>query len=397
MSARSQPSLALDILGYAAGLRRSDTAPAIRVPAATGADESQLRHTIESGLAPLLHHAMQTSPGRVPPAWRDALQSVDLTAKVRAENCRKASIDVIDVCLGAGVRPTLLKGISVSHQYYPAPHLRPMGDIDILVPEIDLERVEATLLRNGMIRQPDRVRPTGSHHGVPLFHPKQHVWIEIHSGLFPKDSDVNRGTLFGPGQIAANSVDSTFAGRPVRRLTDELQLVYIAASWIRDLSNNEIHPSLVLPLLDAVYLHKASANSLDWDRLLESIHDSELAAASLYLMLTYLSRRGLVACPASLLSAISSRQRIVGMWELGLIDFLLDAYLVGGRPFGRFSGDWTARTALNTALQRGSHLGKLFALPWNIAFPPSVASRFSVGFHARRIARIFRNSGREQN
>ena len=200
--------------------------------------------------------------------------------------------------------------------------------------------------------------------------------------------------MFSPAQIAAHSVASTFLGRPVFRLTDELQLAYIASSWIRDLSRNQIHASLVLPLLDAIYLLKASGKSLDWDRLLAGLDDNELAAASLYIMLAYLSRRGLAACPSPVLSRIVSRQRIIGAWERKIIDLLLDTYLIRGKPFARFFNNWTALIVLNTLLARGSHLRKLLALPWNIVFPPSLPNRYSVRFHAERIARILRGTGR---
>jgi hypothetical protein len=343
-----------------------------------------------------MYHAMRACPERVPPPWRNALRSADLTAQVRFENLCATAAEVIDACQGVGAQPTLLKGISISLQHYPVPHTRPMGDIDILVPELDFERVESSLLRIGMVRASDRIQPPGSHHGTPLVHPNRRVWIEVHSALFPKSSALSSGALFGPARIAACSIASTFQGRRVYRLSDELQLAYIASSWVRDLSRNEIHPSFVLPLLDAVYLLRYSGHSLDWEKLLAGLDDSELAAASLYVMLAYLCRHGLAACEPRVLSRIASRQRIIGAWERRVIETLLDTYLVGGRPFARFFTEWTALIVLNTLLERGSRLRKLFALPWNIVFPPSLPDRYNIGFHARRIARVLRKSGREQ-
>jgi len=392
--AKDEPSLVLGLLGYAAGRQPWDLIPAIRNPEGKGAEDRQFLHTIDAGLTPLMYRAMRGCPEKVPPAWRDPLLSADLTAQVRFGNLCEAAVEVVDACRRVGVRPTLLKGISISHQHYPIPHLRPMGDLDILVPESELELVESSLLRTGLVRMPGKVRHAGSHHGIPLRHPQRRVWVEVHSALFPKSSELSSAALFSPARIAAHSVASTFLGRPVFRLTDELQLAYIASSWIRDLSRNQIHASLVLPLLDAIYLLKASGKSLDWDRLLAGLDDNELAAASLYIMLAYLSRRGLAACPSPVLSRIASRQRIIGAWERIIIDLLLDTYLIRGRPFARFFNNWTALIVLNTLLARGSHLRKLFALPWNIVFPPSLPNRYSVRFHAERIARILRGNGR---
>jgi hypothetical protein len=111
-------------------------------------------------------------------------------------------------------------------------------------------------------------------------------------------------------------------------------------------------------------------------------------------MLTYLSKRGLAACPSPVLSRIASRQGIIGAWERKIIELLLDTYLIGGRQYSRFFNHWTAVIVLNTLLARGSRLRKLFALPWNIVFPPSLPNRYSIGFHAGRIARILRGNGR---
>lgn len=341
-----------------------------------------------------MYHATRGSPERVPPAWRDALRSANLTAQVRSASLCETAVEVIDACQSVGVRPTLLKGISISHQHYPIPHLRPMGDLDILVPEAEFDRVESALLRNGLVRMADKVRPAGSHHGVPLCHLQRRVWVEVHSALFPESSDLSSGALFSAAQIAAHSVASTFQGRPVYRLTDELQLVYIASSWIRDLSHNQIHASLVLPLLDAVYLLKTSGKFLDWERVLAELENNELAAASLLIMLACLSGHGLAPCASPQLSRIASRQRIIGAWERQIIERLLNTHLIGGRPFTRLFTEWTALIVLNTLLARGSRLRKAFALPWNIVFPPSLPNRYSVSFHAGRISRLLRgNSG----
>jgi len=193
--------------------------------------------------------------------------------------------------------------------------------------------------------------------------------------------------LFGPARIAARSVGSTFQGRRVHRLRDELQLAYIASSWVRDLSSTGIHPSLVLSLLDAVYLLRSSRDSFDWEKLVVDLEESELAAASVYLMLAYLCRHGLAACEARVLSRIASRQRIVGAWERWIIEILLDSHLGGGLLAPVVSG-WTTLIVLNTLLERGSRLRKLFALPWNIVFPPFLQDRYTIGFHARRFARL---------
>jgi hypothetical protein len=168
-----------------------------------------------------------------------------------------------------------------------------MGDIDILVPEEACESVESALRGRGYTPMADFKFDEESYHIVPLSHPERHVWVEIHTALFPNGATLRCNGVVNPSQLAAQSVASTFHGRPVLRFSNELQLVYIASSWIRDLSMQESHTSLVPPLLDAIYLLQPSSQAMDWDALLSWL-DNDMAIASLYLMLAYLSRHGLI-------------------------------------------------------------------------------------------------------
>ena len=66
--------------------------------------------------------------------------------------------------------PTLLKGISISDQHYPIAHLRPMGDIDILIPADAYESVESALLHRGYARKPGFTVSKGA-----VSHPRREV------------------------------------------------------------------------------------------------------------------------------------------------------------------------------------------------------------------------------
>jgi hypothetical protein len=227
---------------------------------------------------------------------------------------------------------------------------------------------------------------------VPLFHPERRVWVEVHTGLFPDASRLRRNGLFGPSNLAAHSIASTYHGRPVFRLTDELQLVYVASYWIRDMSMHGIHPSFVVPLLDAVHLLKASRQTLDWDEYFSWL-DNDMAIASLYIMLAHLCRSGFDETAAPFLSRLASRQNIVGAREMRIIDFMLETYLVGGKKFMGSFGERHAMiesTVWNTLLAPGSYAGKLLSLPWKIVFPPWIDDRYSMEYQMGRLARLLR-------
>jgi hypothetical protein len=381
-----------ELLAYAATQRQG---PADRSGFA-GWDraDGQLQHVIDAGLAPLLFRAARESNVPIPPVWRETLQGADLSAQVRHGNLIDTANEIIDVCNEKGVTVTLLKGISISDQFYPIAHERPMRDIDILVPQHDCESVESALLLRGY-RRSDFDMGEDPYHGPPLRHEGRQVWVEVHSALFPKGAALLRNHLFSPSHIAAQSVASTFHGRPIHRLTDELQLVYIASYWIRDLTGNWIHPSFLPPLFDAVYLLKASGRTLDWDGLLGWL-DNEMAAASLYVLLAYICRSGLDSSAARILPRLASRQHIVGPADLRMIFAVLDTYLIRGRPVaGPFSD--RRRTiimrTLEALLASGSHVTKLLRVPWNVAFPPLAADRYHLQFQLDRMTRMLRSIG----
>ena len=126
--------------------------------------------------------------------------------------------------------------------------------------------------------------------------------------------------LYSLQNIAEQSVAATYHGRPVRRLSYELQLVYIASSWVLDLTLSKIHPSFLPALFDAVYLLKSFRRDLDWNGMMDWL-DNELAAASLYVMLSYLSQRRVchtqsfpISEQASVWLALSNCQSFMACW-----------------------------------------------------------------------------------
>ncbi len=339
----------------------------------------------------MLYRAARECNVPLPPAWHDILLSAELTARVRHGNLIDTTAEVIDACDGLSVPVTLLKGISASDQYYPVPHERPMGDIDVLVPESARARVEDTLLRHGFKPSGFEMDP-GSCHGSPLRDTERQVVVEVHTALFPEEDALQRNRLFSASGIVARSVRSTFHGRVVHRLAPELQLAYIASYWIRDLSCNRMHLSHLPPLLDAIHLLRQSGPSLEWASLLEWL-DNEMAAVSLTILLSFLARSALDASAVPFLGEIAARQRIVDHRDLRMIHALLDTCLIRGKPAHRRYDRWRGTVvlrAMETLLTPGSHAAKLLRVPWNVAFPPLEPERYRFRFHWDRFARALR-------
>jgi hypothetical protein len=142
-------------------------------------------------------------------------------------------------------------------------------------------------------------------------------------------------------------------------------------------------------LLDAVYLLNATGDSLDWEELLGWL-DNPIAIASLYAMLSYLSRNRLYEVDPPILSRLASGQGVIGPSVLRVVHSMLDKYLLGGRQFSRVPSIWHVSLVLSTLLAPGSSSRKLASVPWNVLFPPSVAERYSVRYQIGRIAKLLR-------
>lgn len=346
----NKPVLVLELLKWAAA--ESSCPDTGRLLAALNGDnQCQFLWVIDAGLGPLLYHATKNHFDRVPPAWRDTLLSAELTAQVRHAAMIDTANEVIDACTAHGISVTLLKGVSISDQYYPSGHLRPMGDIDVLIAHETYDAVESSMLQADYIRRSDHVFSPTNPHGIPLINPKRGVWVELHTDLF---EGTTRSGVFGSSHTADQSLPSIFQGRSVRRLTDELQLLYTAYSWFQDMSRYSImiRPSSLPPLFDAVHLLKSRRTSLECSALLEP-RDNQLPLASLYAMLAYLGRHVPSLCPPVILSRIASAQDLVGAVQLRFIHALLDHWLLAGRP-------------------------------WRLALPPPLPGRYSLRNQLRK-------------
>ena len=352
-------------------------------------DSCQIEHTVKGGFAPLLWRVTADSGEPPPASWRDTLHAADLVAQVFHGNASDATVAIVDTCHAGGAEVTLLKGVSIA-EHYPAPHLRAMGDIDLLVARRDREWVESTMVRGGYVRMAGYEAAESDAHGTPLFEPKLGVWVEIHTGLFPEHDRLRTNRLFAPAALERHTVASTFHDRRVGRLRDELQLVYIASYWIRDLSREGLHASFARPLFDAVYLLKARSASLDWDGMLANL-DNEVAAASLYALLRYLTTRGYSEVPKEVLLALEKRQDLMGSLEHAVLGALVDTCVLGSRPG---VAAWVERhpmvgsSVMQRLFSRGSSVAKILSLPWAVLFPPHVAGRYTWQYQRDRWRRF---------
>jgi hypothetical protein len=307
-------------------------------------DPGQVRWAAETGLGPLLRRITPPeSPLTGTEAWPLVL-GADLAARVASADQLDAAAEILRACRGRVPPLTLLKGLSLCAREYPEPHLRPMRDLDLLVDLAAVPEVEEILLGLGYVRDAPADGYRGHHHVAPFVHRRTNVYVEVHHGLFRPDSALGADPIFGPEAIAREQLDTRLRGQPARRLSVELQIVYLAAHWA---SSRKLlaGPGGLLPLLDLVYL--IERNDVRWPLVLDWLEGSA-AAPSVYALLAYGARRGVLALPYGVLPGLRQRQRAFNRVNLALAFFLIDRCMVAGRPLARPLGRsgldalWTA-------------------------------------------------------
>ena len=329
-------------------------------------DAAQIHWIISSGLGPACFHVCKEGAENcLSPHW-NSLKAADLTARVIAGDHADALTEIIDAGRGRIGQITLLKGISAADEYYPELHLRPMRDMDIFVARGDLAAME-TLLRDLGYRQEDF--PTSGisethHHLRPFFHPERHVWIEVHHGLLSNKNRASRDRVFSLDQVMSQLRPSAFQGASVCRLTPELELIYLAAHWAQDFKAI----GGMIAAIDSIHLLKRRGDALRWEVMFEWLHGS-VAAGYLFLLMSYLQRRGLIAVDEHVLREFRRVHRFTGELTLTAAHALIDRYMLDGRDFGPVLSHRNLAVAWTTLTLPLRSSCKLLLMPLNLCLP----------------------------
>ncbi|HEY0154597.1 MAG TPA: nucleotidyltransferase family protein [Longimicrobium sp.] len=217
------------------------------------------------GLGPMLFAAVQDAgiaPAGTPwvPLAGYARDAATRYLLARVEQGR------IEAALGAaGIEWVWLKGYALAHTVYPRPALRPMKDLDLLVPPERCDDAERAVLALGyrpaadaplMFRGGGRV----SHH-LPTLRSPSGLLVEMHTSLHPSQLlRVSEHLHWFRAQV----VETEAAGVRVRHFTPEAQLLHLAAHAI--LQHGEAERYLQR-FLDC-HLVVAGTPRLDWDVVL---------------------------------------------------------------------------------------------------------------------------------
>jgi hypothetical protein len=101
------------------------------------------------GLGPLLYRLLQPHEASLRLELRLPLQGVYLRQRSLARAQHQVLGEILELARAAGLELVLLKGAALAHLVYPEVSLRPMSDLDLLVPRQQLEPAAEVLRRAG--------------------------------------------------------------------------------------------------------------------------------------------------------------------------------------------------------------------------------------------------------
>ena len=328
-------------------------------------DAVTLAWAIHSGLGPLLYRAARRNRRSLAsPEW-SSLTAADLTARIIIGEHFQAVREIADACRSSLPPLTLLKGISISEQCYPEPHLRLMRDIDLLVAKESLSTLTRALHELGYRQLSSNAVCYDKHHHLePFFHQQKQVWVEVHHGLFSAGRRASGADVFSQENVTAQLRPSRFQGTAVCRLSLELQLVYLASHWAQDFTRI----GGLVALVDTIYLLKQAGSGFSWDWILRAVYRS-IPASYLYLLLSYLLRYDLVKIAPGVMRELSISQRSFGSLGLKTIHRMIDDYLVEATGFGPVLSERSVGIIWKTLVLPGPTLPKLALIPVNLSLP----------------------------
>ncbi|HSE86706.1 MAG TPA: nucleotidyltransferase family protein [Candidatus Binatia bacterium] len=281
---------------------------------------------IEAGLGPLFWFESQKD-AKTKSHSRD-FKAADLTTRLINQIQLETLSEILLRCKGLLPPITLLKGSSTGSELYPEPHLRVMRDLDLLVEPRDQPKLESILVEIGF-----QQRSTNNaefyathHHSMPFYHGGKDVWVEVHRGLWPDNSQLAKLVIFNPQNITAELRPSLLKGIPVMRLSTELQIVYTASHWALDLKRR----GGLFPFLDIIYLLRRAQQNIRWDAIFKWVQGS-VAATHLYLVLSYLNKNKIIDLDNKILADLFGRQRSFGTLNLKIAHYLITRYIVAGK------------------------------------------------------------------
>jgi hypothetical protein len=218
------------------------------------------------GLGPLLYTHLKATDSLAPvDVWRE-IKGLYLRHRHANQLRAEALKEILQAFEAASIQSLALKGIALAHLVYPEPGMRPMRDIDLLVPEPEIEKAAQTLIQLGYRSddQQARMLPPGHHHIPALGRQVEGMTlnVELHHRLYP---EVHYYPSYSFLELSERSVPFQLNGLAARTLgyEDLLEHVYRHALGPPLLGSDLRY----VWIADLVSLVEKYVDSIDWERL----------------------------------------------------------------------------------------------------------------------------------
>jgi hypothetical protein len=213
-------------------------------------------------VAPLLFTNLRASGVNIPGEQKIKLFAL-LQRHKYANLARTAALnEIVTACKSEFIPIIVLKGAFLAHMIYPDPSLRPMSDIDILVPPHKEKNILRVLWKLGYtVPSSPGSQYMSEHHHLPGAHKKidnQQILVEVHHSALSGDATASLHT-----DNLTEPVNTFFADG-VRHYS----LGHI--DQLRHLYHHMSEPAAVLKLswcVDIVFYASHFADEVDWERL----------------------------------------------------------------------------------------------------------------------------------
>jgi hypothetical protein len=215
------------------------------------------------GLAPLAHVCLQPQRPAVPESTMQQLEALVLRHRIWHRERTVALEEILQAFEAASIDAIVLKGAALAWAIYPAPALRPMGDVDLLVPSAQMRPALLLLRRLGFDATEIGRRFGRNAHHLPVASRAQNgltISVELHRDALSRDtlSSISMSNLTEPARaFDLNSTRAQALGHvdALRHLTHHL----LEPSWDGRLR--------LVGLVDLVRYALTFHDRIDWRRL----------------------------------------------------------------------------------------------------------------------------------
>lgn len=240
-----------------------------------------IERAIPHGVAPLLHKRIAAggAGAAIPLAARRRLRAIYLRSGARNLRVFHDLAAVLAGLRGDGVEVIALKGAHLAPIVYGDIAVRPMGDVDLLVPKGDLSRAEATLRRVGCRLE----RPGGhnrhwyaSRHFHLRYRARGGTPVELHWDLAPPSAR----SRMSIGGIWQRAQPAQIAGVDVLAMSPEDLILHLC------LHASQAHEYEwgLKPLCDVAAVVSHFAGRIDWEALLRHVADCRIDRAACWVL-----------------------------------------------------------------------------------------------------------------